>query len=149
MKTAFVLPAAALAAIAYGLVSPPAALAVPIPHACNPVPIPALGINADCGQASNQPGLCRLTGVCAPGGATAAPRLPAVSAPATQAPQAQEGLGPPEPSPLGPPFTGPPMHAPPECANLDYFIQYRIMCEQNGAPYPPGYTPGMNDTPPG
>jgi hypothetical protein len=25
----------------------------------------------------------------------------------------------------------------------------RIMCEQMGAPYPPGYTPGMNDTPPG
>ena len=43
---------------------------------------------------------------------------------------------------------GQPVQAPPECANLDYFIVNRIMCEQLGSPIPPGYTYGMNDTPP-
>lgn len=49
----------------------------------------------------------------------------------------------------GLPSDGKPVTANPQCANLDYFIKFRISCEENGAPYPPGYTPGMNDTPPG
>jgi hypothetical protein len=48
----------------------------------------------------------------------------------------------------GLPSDGKPVTADPQCANLDYFIKFRITCEENGAPYPPGYTPGMNDSPP-
>ena len=97
--TTFVMAAAA--AIGYGLLSPPAALAIPpLPHTCNPVAIPALGINADCGQASNQPGLCRITGACGPGGTAAAtPQQPAVSAPTAMPNPAPRPMGPATPGP--------------------------------------------------
>jgi hypothetical protein len=205
MRTAFVLPAAALAAIGYGLVLPPMAQAIPScaeqlnmvaaatgsvvppdimaqcqaamanpqyqqqhqqptqhqptqqqpqqgPLPCTPA---APGVNGNCGFTYAQCGVGALTGV----GPCPAGLSPGVGAPAPviQAPAPVGGApipggGAPNPADVpavAPPITGPPMHAPPECANLDYFIQYRIMCEQNGAPYPPGYTPGMNDTPPG
>jgi hypothetical protein len=120
------------------------------PLPCTPA---APGVNGNCGFTYAECGLGALTGVgpCPAGLPPGAPPPAAPGAPPPAAPGAPPPAAPPAPvevpqAPL--PNTGPPMHAPPECANLDYFIQYRIMCEQNGAPYPPGYTPGMNDTPP-
>jgi hypothetical protein len=94
MRTAFVLPAAALAAIGFGLVSPPTAQAIPVHTICPPSlnlvpgamqqclaaharaglnpeggngpcdPNVAAGMNGTCGWQSVQPGTCALTGQC-------------------------------------------------------------------------------------
>jgi len=131
MRTTTLVVAAA-AVIGYGLLSPPAALAVPpLPKTCNPVAIPAMGINADCGQAANQAGLCRLTGACAPGGTAAPPQQP----PAVSAPAAPRN---PAPMPMGPVPQGPQNSAP---AAMGPPAAYPM-----GPPPPPGAGPAV---PPG
>jgi len=131
---------------------PPAA---PPPGPCV---MPHLGptgpVNGDCGYQAAQCGVAALTGVgaCAGGMPAAGPAPTGPTGPATglQGP----GPGPNNPANVSPApglnqiNSGQPVQAPPECANLDYFIVNRIMCEQMGAPLPPGYTYGMNDTPP-
>jgi hypothetical protein len=144
-------------------VPPPAGPCVPKPYIGPNGPV-----NANCGQTYGECGDSLLTGVgsCA-GGAPAAGTPAGGGAPAagggTPAAGGTPGglpggtLGLPgggAPAPGGAPggglpSDGKPVTADPQCANLDYFIKFRITCEQNGAPYPPGYTPGMNDTPPG
>ena len=147
MRKAIIAAAAAAATslFTWGLVSPPATQAVPLPQACNPVAIPALGINADCGQASNQPGLCQITGVCAPGGAPlASPGPPAAPAPAVPA-------GP--PVVVGQQSPGPvsswPGGVPADCANEVYAAHYNDFCATApGGPYPLGENnPYENGTP--
>jgi len=165
MRKAIIAAAAAAATslFTWGLVSPPATQAVPLPQACNPVAIPALGINADCGQASNQPGLCQITGVCAPGGAPlASPGPPAAPAPARlPAPAAPPGppAAPAPAVPAGPPVVvgqqspGPvsswPGGVPADCANEVYAAHYNDFCATApGGPYPLGENnPYENGTP--
>lgn len=114
----------------------PAAPAGPGPCAANP----ALGINGTCGQQSNQPGLCALTGACAGGPLQTAPP-PAAPPPAPPPPPA---AAPPIPPPAAPP---PPPTAPPlnpgNCSDLAYYAANELSCAQI-APPPPGWHPGMS-----
>jgi hypothetical protein len=87
--------AAAGAAVALGAI--PVVIATPA-QACNPVPIPALGINADCALAAAQAGDCLLTGICAPG---------------TAATPGTRGGGLPTIPAFTPPQSLPPMNLPP------------------------------------
>ena len=197
MRTAFVLPAAALAVIGYGLISPPPAQAIPscaeqmqmlyarlaaagdnaaavglqqglaqcaavdaakagqpTQQAQQPAQQPAAGpcgpnvaagINGTCGQQSNLPGLCAITGQCAPGvlpGAPPPPPPPPQVIATPPGPQQMQGIPPGVVDvPAAPaPNTGPPLD-PGQCVNLPYYQEFQFYCATVGPP-PPGWQPG-------
>jgi hypothetical protein len=139
--------AAAGVAAAFGII--PVVTSAPA-QACNPVPIPALGINADCGTAA---ALCldaRATGVgtCAAGIPAGVPPMPAPQAPIPGAgplpglPQLPPQL-PQMPPPPAPPLGGIAQPQDPgQCGDLAYFTQHQMHCAQI-APTPPGFVPGQ------
>jgi hypothetical protein len=150
-------PLVMAAAAAIGVMAPFVLFTATAPsaQACNPVPIPALGINADCGYQAAQCGVSALTGVgpC-PGGMPAAvpgtpgggpgggPGLQIPQIPATQQTPGLPQMQIPAMVPQAPaPNDGPPID-PGQCANLDYYIQYKLSCAAI-APPPPGFHLGM------
>jgi hypothetical protein len=128
----------------YATPSAPSAQAMPPAHTCNPVPIPQLGINADCGQAAAQCGLSAITGVGSCAGAPA--NLPTVQqpqlGPATVPSQANLAPWAQVPSfvPLVP-NTGPQNQPGQQCSDPAFYATHSLSC-----PTMPGFTgppPGM------
>jgi hypothetical protein len=137
--------AAAGVAAAFGVI--PVVTSTPA-QACNPVPIPALGINADCGYAATQCGVAALTGIggCAGGMPAVRPGAAGGGLPTIPA------FAPPTPPPMNLPPNPVPVQLPAEpsqnfqtgqqCSNDPaFYASHSLSC-----PTMPGFTgppPGM------
>jgi hypothetical protein len=109
--------------------------AAPPPAAPGGPCIVSPGLNQNCGQQSNQPGLCMLTGVCQPKQPVGDPP-PAPPPPPTAAIQPGEIM----PAPAAPPRPPKPVD-PGQCGDPAYFGAHEFECAQK-APPPAGFQPG-------
>jgi hypothetical protein len=131
-------PSAAAAAIAAceratgGLPQTPGGTPAAPSGPCRPSP----GLNQNCGQQSNEPGLCALTGVCIQYG-------PAGQPPAAPPPPPTAGMVPGEimPGTVAPTQPLKPVD-PGQCVDLAYYVANEFHCAQVASP-PPGWHPGM------
>jgi len=105
------------------------------PRAAGPC-APSPGLNQNCGQQSNQPGLCLITGECAAAPPPAAGPPPAPAGPGLGAMPGEVMPG----TPAQPGTQAKPVD-PGQCGDVAYFTQHQFECAQV-APTPGGFQPG-------